>query len=166
MIRQLIFDWGGTIMIDYAFKGPMYLWEKVDWVPGAQDSLNKLSARYPLCIATNAPHSGTEEMVKALERVGAKRFFRNFFSSKELGCGKPDPRFFHAIAGKLNVTPEECLMVGNHYIKDIDGAKRAGMMTVFYNEKKITGPFDQADRVIDDMGKLDEAIQSLVRNAE
>jgi len=162
MIKQLIFDWGGTIMIDYASQGPMYLWERVDWVPGAQDSLSKLSTQYPLCIATNAPHSGTEEMIKALDRVGAKRFFKNFFSSKELGYGKPDPRFFLAIAEKLHVVPGDCLMVGNHYSKDIVGAKRAGMMTIYYNEKELTGPFEQADLVIENMGELNKAIQSLV----
>ncbi|MBE0647072.1 MAG: HAD family hydrolase [Bacteroidales bacterium] len=158
MIKQLIFDWGGTIMIDYAFKGPMYLWETVDWVPGAQQALSKLSTQYPLCIATNAPHSGTEEMIKALARVGAKEFFRNFFSSKELGYEKPDPRFFLAIAEKLNVDPAACLMVGNHYSKDIIGARMSGMKTVYYNEKQLSGPFEDADLVIDDMGELAEAV--------
>ncbi|MBN1198035.1 MAG: HAD family hydrolase [Bacteroidales bacterium] len=161
MIKQVIVDWGGTIMIDYALEGPMYLWEKVDWVPGAQFALRELAAQYPLCIATNAPHSGTEEMIKALDRVGARRFFSTFFSSKELGYGKPDPRFFLAIAGKLGMAPEECLMVGNHYTNDIIGAKEAGMLTIYYNEKQLNGPFDKADRVIDDMGDLAGAIRSI-----
>ena len=148
-------------MIDYAFQGPMYLWEKVDWVPGAKSSLIKLSAQYPLCIATNAPHSGTEEMIKALDLIGAKDYFKKYFSSKELGCGKPDPRFFLAISEKLNVTPEDCVMIGDRYNKDIAGAKSAGMHTVFYNDKKEPGPFEHADIVIEDMGELVEAITSL-----
>lgn len=148
-------------MIDYAFQGPMYLWETVNWVPGANDSLSKLSTQYSLSIATNAPHSGTGEMIKALERVGAKRFFSHFFSSKELGFGKPDPRFFMAIAKKLNVAPEDCLMVGNHYTKDIVGAKQVGMTTIYYNEKRLPGPFEEADLVIDNMGELADAVEFL-----
>ncbi len=153
-------------MIDYALPGPMYLWDQVDWVPGAQNSLSKLSTQYQLCIATNAPHSGTEEMIKALARVGAESFFANFFSSKELGYGKPDPRFFLTIAEKLDVAPEDCLMVGNHYTKDIVGAKRAGMKTVYYNENKLTGIFEQADRVIDNMGELSETVSKLADNGQ
>lgn len=161
MIKQLIFDWGGTVMIDYAFQGPMYLWERVDWVPGVQASLSKLSTQYPICIATNAPHSGSEEMMKALTRIGAKDYFKNFFSSKELGYEKPDPGFFLAIAEKLEVDPAACLMVGNHYSKDIVGAKRAGMKAIYFNEKKLNGPFEEADIVIDDMAALADAVQKI-----
>jgi len=161
MIKQLIFDWGGTIMIDYAFQGPMYLWDKVDWVPGAKEALAELSHLYPLSVATNAPHSGTEEMMKALERIGAKRYFTNFFSSKELGYGKPDPRFFRSIAEKLDVETDDCLMIGNHYAKDIAGAKKTGMKTIYYNEKGLKGPFPEADTIIDNMGKLIDAVTCL-----
>jgi len=161
MIKQLIFDWGGTIMIDYALPGPMYQWEKVDWVPGARQALTELTACFPLCIATNAPHSGTEEMIKALEMVGAEKYFTHFYSSKELGYGKPDPRFFLAIASRLGMAPEECLMVGNHYTNDIIGAKEAGMTTVYFNEKHLTGPFEKADQVIDDMEDLTAAIEAV-----
>lgn len=161
MIKQLIFDWGGTIMIDYALPGPMCQWEKVDWVPGARQALTRLKSRFPLCIATNAPHSGTEEMIRALEMVGADQYFTHFYSSKELGYGKPDPRFFLAIASKLGMLPEECLMVGNHYTNDIIGARKAGMKTVYFNEKQLTGPFEKADRVIDDMGGLVSAIEAV-----
>lgn len=165
MIKQLIFDWGGTIMIDYTSPGPMYLWEEVDWVPGAQNALRKLVTQYPLCIATNAPHSGTVEMIKALERVGATRFFTHFFSSKELGYGKPDPRFFLAIAGKLGIAPEDCLMAGNHYTNDTVGAKGAGMKTIYYNEKNLTGTFNDADYIISHMNELLGAIESLVADS-
>ena len=52
-------------------------------------------------------------------------------------------------------------MIGDRYQKDIVGAKVAGMQTIFFNEKKLSGPFDQADRVIDSMDKLEDAIQSI-----
>jgi len=125
MIEQLIFDWGGTIMIDYAFPGPMYLWDRVDWVPGA------------------------------------KQYFSAFFSSKELEHGKPDPRFFTAIAEKLQVKTWQCVMIGDRYAKDIEGAKSAGMNTIFYNDKKLPGPFPAADIVIDDMGDLVGAVNMM-----
>ena len=162
MINLLIFDWGDTIMIDYALEGPMYLWDQNSWIPGAEKSLSRISTQYRMVIATNAPHSGTQEMIKALERVGASTYFSSFFSSRELGYGKPDPRFFSTIAKKENVSPAECIMIGDRYKKDIKGAKEAGMQTIFFNEKKQPGSFDQADRVINHMNDLEVAIHSLV----
>lgn len=158
----LIFDWGGTIMVDYTLDGPMYLWPRVAWVEGAKESLETLFDRYPMVIATNAPHSGSEEMVKALERVGAARFFHRFYSSKELDFGKPDPRFFLAIASKENVDPRQCIMIGNHYTNDIEGAWKAGMRTVFYNEKGLPEPLEMANQVILTMRDLDKAIDQII----
>jgi putative hydrolase of the HAD superfamily len=161
MTDLLIFDWGGTVMVDYALEGPMYLWEKVAWVDGAEEALKSLAAQHTLVIATNAPHSGTEEMIKALEMVNATPFFKRFFSSKELGHNKPDPRFFLAIAEEMKVPPARCVMIGNYYVKDISGAKGAGMKTIFYNEDNLPGPFKDADRVIIHMNQLIEAVDEV-----
>lgn len=161
MIKLLIFDWGGTVMVDYASPGPMYLWERVDWVGGARESLSSLVTLYTMVVATNAPHSGTEEMKKALDRVGAEKYFSAFFSSKELAYGKPDPRFFLTIAQRMKVQPGECVMIGNHYAKDIVGAKAAGMRTVFYNAKRQPDKFPEADMVITDMSALPEAVRMM-----
>ncbi len=153
-ITTLIFDWGDTIMRDYNLPGPMAEWEKVDWIPGAEKALKVLSKKYRCIIATSANHSGTEEMIAALRRVGADKYFHHFFSSKELGYKKPDPKFFRSIVEKLNLTPGECVMIGNFYEKDITGAKQAGMQTVLFNENKISGPFVEADVIILKMESL------------
>ena len=42
-----------------------------------------------------------------------------------VGC-KPDPRYFKAMAERLGLAPEECLMVGND-VRDDGGALMAGM---------------------------------------
>jgi putative hydrolase of the HAD superfamily len=153
-ITALIFDWGDTVMRDYNLPGPMAHWEKADWIPGAETVLKTLSGKYTCVIATNASHSGTAEMIAALKRVGAHRYFRHFFSSKELGYEKPDPRFFASITNKLGLKPEECVMTGNMYEKDIAGAKRAGLQTVFFNEKNTPGEYPDADAVINSLVQL------------
>jgi len=96
-IQALIFDWGDTIMQDFGYQGPMSRWPEVAWIPGAEASLKKLSKHYPCVIATSADHSGTEEMIAALKRVGADRYFRHFFASNDLGYKKPDPRFLRPL---------------------------------------------------------------------
>ena len=82
-------------MKDYANDGPMYLWEKVDYVAGIEIALSELSGKYTCCIATNADMSDTEAMIKALKRIDADKYFRNFFSSKDLAYEKPDNQIHH-----------------------------------------------------------------------
>lgn len=162
MLRALIFDWGGTVMADSGEPGPMYLWKEVSWVPGARQALSQLTS-YVRCIATNAGISDTTAMRKALVRVGAESCFDHFFSSKDLGYAKPDPMFFHVISKRIGIPPSDCIMIGNSYSKDICGAKRVGMRTVFYNPGHAQGPFPDADFVIHDLSLLPELIASLNR---
>ncbi|HNZ43060.1 MAG TPA: HAD family hydrolase [Bacteroidales bacterium] len=154
-IKALIFDWGDTIMRDFPEKpGPMHTWDKVEWIPGAENLLKTVSKNFIMVIATNAGASDTVAMIKALRRVGADKYFSHFYSSKELGYDKPDVRFFTVIAEHIGITPEHCLMTGNLYEKDIVGAKASGMKTVLFNEKKSEGDFSQADAVIHSMEEL------------
>ena len=103
----LIFDWGGTVMMDYREEGPMYQWDRVDYVPGIKNALVELSGEYKCCIATNADYSGRDALIMALKRVGAEKYFSNFFTSKDLGYEKPDKRFFLSIAKER---PGICLL--------------------------------------------------------
>jgi len=90
----LIFDWGDTVMVDYDKDGPMYIWDKVDYIPGVEKALADLSKKYQCCIATNGDYSGRDELISALKRVNAEKYFSNFFSSKEIGCKKLIKDFF------------------------------------------------------------------------
>lgn len=156
--KAIIFDWGNTIMRDYKLPGPMYQWEKVTWIPGAEDLLKHLQDKYVLAIATNALHSGSEDMVKALKMVGADKYFNHFFSSRELGYQKPDPRFFLAVCDGIEINPEECIMIGDTYERDIIGAKRAGIKTIFFNENKKDGEFSDADYVVEGLLEVVEIL--------
>ena len=153
-VRTLIFDWGDTVMRDFNLPGPMSHWPRVKWIPGAENILKTVAEKYICIIATNAGHSNTEMMIDALKRVGAQKYFHHFYSSKDLGYEKPDPRFFLTIAKKAETKPSACVMIGNMYDKDISGAKAAGMQTVFFNENKTPGRFPHADAVIHSMNQL------------
>ncbi len=162
MIQVLIFDWGDTIMRDFPDKeGPMAYWDMVELIPGAKEALLKLRMEYACCIATSAGASDTGLMIKALERVGVDKYFRCFFSAKDLGYNKPDKRFFNAILQKINQNAQSCIMIGNSYEKDIKGAKSAGMNTVLLNENKIEVDFKEADYVINHMNELYDVVKEL-----
>lgn len=154
MIKALIFDWGDTIMRDFDEPGPMSVWEKVAWMPGAEESLQKLHKKYMCIIATSASHSDTAEMKKALQRVGADQYFQYFYSKVELGFAKPDPRFFEGVLSLSKLQAEDAVMIGNLYDKDISSAKKAGLTTVFFNETGLSGDFPDADIIIRRMHEL------------
>lgn len=161
-MKAIIFDWGDTVMRDFPDKpNPMYTWDTVMWVPGVKNALEELKNRYILVIATNAAASDTDAMKRALRRIDAEKYFRYFFSSKDLGVEKPNKNFFLNIAEKIDVEPGEIMMVGNSYEKDIIGASIAGMKTVFFNEKRKFGEFVHADFIIYSMEDLLLAVSRL-----
>ena len=86
-------------MRDFAMEGPMWKWDNVEWISDLEDQLQQLYEEYIMVVATSADHSGTEDMIKALERIGAHKYFDHFFSQKELGFKKPDPNFFLTFPG-------------------------------------------------------------------
>ena len=161
MAKTLLFDWGNTIMVDHGVPGPMYRWEKIDWMPNADKALKTLSSLHPCYLATNAGLSDSALVLKALSRVGADLFFSGIFTSTDLGVEKPDPEFFRAICDHLRVLPGDCIMIGDHYVKDITGARQFGMKTVWLNHKKHNGDFPMADRIIHSMDELPEIIRTL-----
>lgn len=146
-IKYLLFDWGDTLMIDYPeYKGAMVTWERVSPMPEVLETMPELSKLFPCAVASNAIESNAELMKQAFKRVQLDCFFSLFVTSKELGSAKPAPEFFIGIANKLNLETSEICMIGNDYDKDIVGAKKAGMHTVFIS--KQVGDFSCADYVI------------------
>lgn len=158
MIKNIIFDWGDTVMRDYPeLPGAMCDWEHVEIIPGVESVLKDWSKKYTLIIATNAGVSDTEAMIRALKRVGVDVYFSYFFSSKELGVAKPDSKFFQQVCLLAYISVDETMMVGNDYEKDIEGAKTAGLKTIFFNERQRVGDFPSADLVISRMEELNLA---------
>jgi putative hydrolase of the HAD superfamily len=159
MIKALIFDWGNTVMRDFPEKpGPMAHWDHVEYIPHIEECLKKLSKKNTMCIASNAGFSDAALMTEALKRVGAEKYFHYFFTSKDLGAEKPDKLFFNSIIEKINVAPEQCIMIGDNYAKDISGAKAVGMKTIFFNEKLTVSDFSDADEIIISMKELVTAV--------
>lgn len=162
MIKALIFDWGNTVMRDCPDKpGAMAYWDHVEYIPYAEEALKILSGKYILCIASNAGFSDAALMIEALKRIGANKFFKYFFTSKDLGFQKPDERFFTAITEKIKINPEQCIMIGDNYEKDIIGAKAVGMKTILFNEKRIVSDYSDADITITSMKELTNVIEVL-----
>ena len=69
----------------------------------------------------------------------------------ETGVRKPDPKPFMMILQKLEVKPEEAIMVGDWVERDIVGASKVGMKTAFarygdtFDTKEHTADYELKD---------------------
>ncbi|HZX44046.1 MAG TPA: TIGR02253 family HAD-type hydrolase [Candidatus Nanoarchaeia archaeon] len=114
--------------------------------------LIKLKARgVKLAIVTDAPK------LKAWVRLMSMKignFFDVVVAFEDTRQLKPSNLPFNAAIGKLDVKPQECLMVGDMPNRDIAGAKKLGMKTCFarYGNDKIRK--SNADYTIDDIKDL------------
>ena len=162
LIKAIIFDWGDTLMRDFShFNGPMAYWEQVEAIPYIKEALEAVCIDYICCVASNAGNSNSELMGLALNRVDIKKHFRHLFTSRELGVTKPNLEFFTKILENLNLKPEECIMVGNDYEKDIIPAKAVGLHTILFTEENNAGIFNDADYLISSMDELSGSVENL-----
>lgn len=113
---------------DYVYWSPRI----VKLVPGTMVLLDYLKPKYHLHLITN----GFQEVQDTkLTLSGMKPYFETLTVSEEVGVKKPNPEIFHYALQKANAKAEESLMIGDEMAVDIDGARAAGMDTLFYNAK-------------------------------
>ena len=87
--------------------------------------LARLAGRYPLGLLSNYPDGHAIRASLEKERIGS--FFASVVVSADIGFIKPHPLPFSATVSKLAVPPEAILFVGDNWLADIQGGKRAGM---------------------------------------
>ncbi len=133
MIQAVLFDWGGTVMSNLPFAGPMVDWPRVEAIPGVSEALEVMAPRYRLALATNAGDSGPTQVQAALRRVGLAEHFQAIFTASQLCARKPQPAFFAAALRELGCAPNDTVMVGDDYVTDIQGPKSVGLRAVWYN---------------------------------
>ena len=88
----------------------------------------------PLVLVSN--FYGNIETV--LEDFGIRRFFGAIIESAVLGIRKPDPRIFEHGVKALGLLPEETLVIGDSYRKDIVPAESIGCQAIWLKGKGWT----------------------------
>ena len=117
--------------------------------------LQRLARHYTLGALTN----GNADIYK----TDAGEYFDFAFLAEDIGASKPHPDMFHAALERAGVAAGNIIHVGDNPEHDIQGARDVGMRTVWMNSQKVTWPGgDRADREIDNLLALPEAIASIV----
>jgi FMN phosphatase YigB (HAD superfamily) len=98
-----------------------------------------------------------EETTKAkLMKLGMTGFFDLIITSDQIGKMKPDKAYFDTICKQLDVTPRECIVVGDNYDKDLSLPHQDGALTVEFG-----GATGKADHTIHDHEELLEIVKNL-----
>jgi HAD superfamily hydrolase (TIGR01549 family) len=63
------------------------------------------------------------------------RYFDFLVVSSRVGVAKPDPRVFAMALARVSARPEEAVYVGDTYVKDVIGARAAGIAPVLLDRK-------------------------------
>ncbi|HLW37876.1 MAG TPA: HAD family hydrolase [Candidatus Eremiobacteraceae bacterium] len=111
--------------------------ERVELFPETLPVLHQLHGRYKLAIITNGFAETHEQKIARLE---LSRFFDTIVLAGELELVKPDPSVFHHAMQAAQATPQESIMVGDRYERDIVGAHAAGMRAIWVNVRNESLP--------------------------
>lgn len=118
--------------------------------PGTVATLAKLKKDYTLAVVSDAPRIQGWTRLVAMNMQDMFNYIITFEDThvKKLGLAP-----YRLALKKLKIKPNEAIMVGDCYKRDIAPAKRLGMTTVFakYGESKTKG---KADYIINDISEL------------
>lgn len=128
-------------------------------VEAAQPVLAALAGKYPLVLVSN--FYGNIETV--LTDFGVRKYFKDIIESAVIGVRKPDPEIFRHGVKALGLKPEETLVIGDSYKKDIVPAESIGCQVLWLKGKGWT-PEEDAQLHPNIISSLDRAL-TLVEGA-
>lgn len=140
-------------------KHPIYhevLRAEVTLMPGAKEAVERLSARFPLALATNSIRHDVDFV---MDRFDLRRFFSAIVTRDDYSRAKPEPDAFLTAARRLDLAPAACVVIEDAH-KGVLAAHRAGIPVIAVpNEWTRANDFSLADRTV---ASLDEVGCALV----
>lgn len=94
-------------------------------------TLEKLSKKYEMVCLTDWFKN---QQIKRLEKTNILKYFQEIYAAENTKR-KPFKEAFMQAIGENK--PEECIMIGDSFARDIEGALKAGLQAIYYNPKEI-----------------------------
>lgn len=124
----------------------------------AESVLRELHGKYKLGVVSN--FAIPECVIRLLKRQGLEKLFDVIIVSGAVNRRKPHPEIYKKALKALDVAPEETVFVGDTIDADVQGAKAAGMKTI-YIERRLQKEVEIAcpDQTIKSLSNLAKAIE-------
>lgn len=125
---------------------------RVEFIRGALDVLQELSADYTLAALTN----GNADY----RRLGLAQYFSFGYCAADVGASKPHAAMFERALAHAGIAAKEGVHVGDNAIDDVRGATDAGMATIWVNLNRACEQVP-ATATVTSLEELPAAIASL-----
>jgi YjjG family noncanonical pyrimidine nucleotidase len=121
-------------------------------LPGAADTVRRLSQHCRLLLATN----GIAVVQRArFSRTSIRRYFEDVVISDEIGVAKPQTRYMREVFSRMDHPPKsEVLMIGDSLSSDIAAGVNFGIDTCWFNPDQL--PFDGSAKPTFTIAELSE----------
>lgn len=125
--------------------------------PGVADTICQLHTRYALAAVSDGQSAYAIAELNAVKLSG---YFDPVIVSGDFGYRKPDQRLFATALNAMKLDPLEVVYVGNDMYRDVHGAQKLGMKTVFFKSNQGTQDIDgvKPDYIIYNFPELINAI--------
>ncbi|BAY80765.1 hypothetical protein NIES267_02300 [Calothrix parasitica NIES-267] len=122
---------------------------------GYVEVLHKLRKTHHLGIISNI-WSTKDIFLKEFDRVGIRNLFEIIVFSSDFGWIKPSTKLFNQAIENFDVEREKIVYIGDHIMRDVGGAKTAGISTVWINRrgKQLNETMTIPDLIIKDLQEL------------
>ena len=147
-----------TAVIDWLSRHRKQSSKKFLLVPGVDEMLKQLYGRFPMAVVSARNENGT---MTFLEQFDLTKYFDVIITGLSAEHTKPYPDPVLLAAKKMNVAPENCLMIGDTTV-DIRAGKSAGAQTVgvlcgFGEEPELQKM--GADLIVEDTPRIAELLK-------
>jgi putative hydrolase of the HAD superfamily len=114
--------------------------DAIEPLPWSADVLMRVRRRYKIAVLSNYPSGAA--IRASLDRVGLADMIDVVVTSADVGYVKPHRAAFDAVLDSLGVQAEQTLHVGDHWLADVQGAKRAGLWACHLTQYEPPERFD------------------------
>lgn len=164
---QKILKWGNVELSEEEFKRQMALknenylsyvdkMDEEEILPGVAKVIAYLRQhKVPFALG-----SASKNAPVILEKIGLYDQFDAIVDGNDVSKAKPDPEVFLVAAGKLNATPENCIVFEDS-VAGIQAANKSGMLSIGIGDQETLG---EADYVFADFTEISlEFIEKILR---
>lgn len=133
------------------------------FLPGAEETVKRLSRTYQLYLASN----GTAKVQAGrLKSAGIIPYFQKIFVSQEIGANKPSLTFFERCFAQIPCFDKKrAMMVGDSLTSDIQGGINAGIRTCWVAPAERSAPAELTpDYRIERLEELPELLETMEKN--
>jgi len=167
-LAALLFDLGDTLMVEESeIKEPDGTTLRAELLPGAAAMVKRLHRRgYRLAlVADSRPNTPPN----VLRQHGLLDLFEHLAISEVVNSKKPDAVMFTGTLDAMGIAREQygaVVMIGNNLERDVVGANRLGLVSVFiqWNERRRIEPLaseELPDYTVHSIAELESLIEQL-----